>query len=173
MHIRRPSASSIFPVFLSKGSPPEATCQRDSGITETTAPVSSSKETLVPLSLPFTHGVSPVCSPAIDNTLRFPGLPLCVPVGGRWVRRLSCGQSRRRWPKPPQLKQPSLLAAGRAAVDSCFSSFKEIFLTSRIRSSMGWVASVFSGFGLPVRVFCLWWKSSSARMTLLTSLRAS
>ncbi|KRY43671.1 hypothetical protein T03_10776 [Trichinella britovi] len=173
MHIRRPSASSIFPVFLSKGSPPEATCQRDSGITETTAPVSSSKETLVPLSLPFTHGVSPVCSPAIDNTLRFPGLPLCVPVGGRWVRRLSCGQSRRRWPKPPQLKQPSLLAAGRAAVDSCFSSFKEIFLTSRIRSSMGWVASVFSGFGLPVRICRLCWKFSSARMTLLTSLRAS
>ncbi|KRY40449.1 hypothetical protein T01_491 [Trichinella spiralis] len=30
------------------------------------------------------------------------------------------------------------------------------------------VASVFSGFGLPVRVCCLWWKSSSARMTLLT-----
>ncbi|KRZ69653.1 hypothetical protein T10_162 [Trichinella papuae] len=173
MHIRRPSASSIVPVSLSKGSPPEATCQRDSGITETTAPVSSSKETLVPLSLPFTHGVSPVCSPAIDNTLRFPGLPLCVPVGGRWVRRLSCGQSRRRWPKPPQLKQPSLLAAGRAAVDSCSSSFKEIFLTSRIRSSMGWVASVFSGFGLPVRVCRLCWKSSSARMTLPTNLRAS
>ncbi|KRZ82408.1 hypothetical protein T08_3633 [Trichinella sp. T8] len=38
---------------------------------------------------------------------------------------------------------------------------------------MGWVASVFSGFGLPVRVCRLWWKSSSARMTLLTNLRAS
>ncbi|KRY23923.1 hypothetical protein T12_503 [Trichinella patagoniensis] len=173
MHIRRPSASSIVPVSLSKGSLPEATCQRDSGITETTAPVSSSKETFVPLSLPFTHGVSPVCISAIVNTRLFQGLLLCVPVGGRWVRRLSCGQSRRRWPKPPQLKQPFLLAAGRAAVDSCFSSFKEIFLTSRIRSSMSWVASVFSDFGLPVRVCRLWWKSSSARMTLLTSLRAS
>ncbi|KRX30153.1 hypothetical protein T09_12054, partial [Trichinella sp. T9] len=35
---------------------------------------------------------------------------------------------------------------------------------------MSWVASVFSDFGLPVRVCRLWWKSSSARMTLLTSL---
>ncbi|KRY26580.1 hypothetical protein T01_15034 [Trichinella spiralis] len=94
MHIHRPSASSIVPVSLSKGSPPEVICQRDSGITETTAPVSNSKETLVPLSLPFTHGASPACSPAIDNTLRFPGLPLCVPIGGPWGRRISCGQSR-------------------------------------------------------------------------------
>ncbi|KRY32982.1 hypothetical protein T01_13614 [Trichinella spiralis] len=38
---------------------------------------------------------------------------------------------------------------------------------------MGWVASVFSGFGLLMRVCRLWWKSSSVRMTLLTSLRAS
>ncbi|KRX77528.1 hypothetical protein T06_14535 [Trichinella sp. T6] len=153
MHIRRPSASTIVPIFLSKGSPPEAICQRDSG-TETTAPMSSSKETLIPLSLLFTHGVSPACSPAIDNTRRFPGKPLCVPVGGRWFRRgaawLSGGQSRRRWPKPPQLKQPCLLAACRTAVGSCFSSFMETFLTSRIKSSMDWVASVFSGFGLPV-----------------------
>ncbi|KRZ54820.1 hypothetical protein T02_1421 [Trichinella nativa] len=176
MHIRRPSASTIVPIFLSKGSPPEAICQRDSG-TETTAPMSSSKETLIPLSLLFTHGVSPACSPAIDNTRRFPGKPLCVPVGGRWFRRgaawLSGGQSRRRWPKPPQLKQPCLLAACRTAVGSCFSSFMETFLTSRIKSSMDWVASVFSGFGLPVCDCRLWWKSSSARMTLLTSLRAS
>ncbi|KRX63818.1 hypothetical protein T09_3608 [Trichinella sp. T9] len=113
MHIRRPSANSIFPDSLSKGSPPEATCQRDSGITGTTGPVSSGKITLVPLRLPFTHGVSPVCSPAIDHTLRFPGLPLCVPVGGHWVRRLSYWQSRRRWPKPPQLKQPSRAAVRR------------------------------------------------------------
>ncbi|KRX52647.1 hypothetical protein T09_12578 [Trichinella sp. T9] len=81
MHIHRPSASSIVPVSLSEGSPPEVICQRDSGITETTAPMSNSKETLVPLSLPFTHGVSPACSPAIDNILRFPGLPLYVPLG--------------------------------------------------------------------------------------------
>ncbi|KRX58511.1 hypothetical protein T09_12385 [Trichinella sp. T9] len=153
----------------SKGSPPEAICQRDSGITETIAPVSS----LVPLSLPFTHGVSPACSPAMGNIRRFPGSPPCVLVGSRWVRRLSWGQSRRRWSKPPQLKQPSLLLGGRTAVGSCFSSFREIFLTSRIKSSMDWVASVFSGFGLPVCVCLLWWKSSSDRMTLLTSLRAS
>ncbi|KRX58098.1 hypothetical protein T09_14822 [Trichinella sp. T9] len=49
----------------------------------------------------------------------------------------------------------------------------ETFFTSRIKSSMDWVASVFSGFGLPVCDCRLWWKSSSARMTLLTSLRAS
>ncbi|KRY28773.1 hypothetical protein T01_3108 [Trichinella spiralis] len=91
MHICRPSASGIAPVSLSKGSPPEVICQRDSGITETTAPVSSSKETLVPLSLPFTHGAS-ACSPAMGNTRRFPGPPLCVPVGSRWVRHLSWGQ---------------------------------------------------------------------------------
>ncbi|KRX55340.1 hypothetical protein T06_3080 [Trichinella sp. T6] len=84
MHIRRPSVSSIVPVSLSKGSPPEVICQRDSGITETTDPVSSSKETLVPLSIAFTHGVSPAYSPAMDNTRRFPGPPLCVPAGGRW-----------------------------------------------------------------------------------------
>ncbi|KRY59237.1 hypothetical protein T03_4547 [Trichinella britovi] len=83
MHIRRPSASSIVPVSLSKGSPPEVICQRDSGITETTALVSSNKETLVPLSLPFTHDVLSACSPAMDNTRRVPGLPLCVPVGSR------------------------------------------------------------------------------------------
>ncbi|KRY16795.1 hypothetical protein T12_3545 [Trichinella patagoniensis] len=84
MHIRRPSVSSIVPVSLCKGSPPEAICQRDSGKTETTVPVSSSKETLVPLSIPFTHGVSPACSPAMDNTQRFLGPPLYVPVGSRW-----------------------------------------------------------------------------------------
>ncbi|KRX23261.1 hypothetical protein T07_10422 [Trichinella nelsoni] len=95
MHIRRPSASSIVPVSVSKGSPPEAICQRDSGITEATALVSSSKENLVPLSLPFTRGVSSACSPAMDNTRRVPGPPLCVPVGSRWVQHLSWGQLRR------------------------------------------------------------------------------
>ncbi|KRY35382.1 hypothetical protein Tsp_01658 [Trichinella spiralis] len=109
----------------------------------------------------------------MGNTRRFPGSPPCVPVGNRCFRRLSWGQSRRRWPKPPQLKQPSLLLAGRTAVGSCLSSFREIFLTSRIKLSMDWVALVFSGFGLPVCVCRLWWKSSSDRMTLLTSLRAS
>ncbi|KRX83547.1 hypothetical protein T06_4393 [Trichinella sp. T6] len=94
MRIRRPSASSIVPVSLSEGSPPEVICQRDSGITETTALVSSNKETLVPLTLPFTHDVSSACSPAMDNTRRVPGLPLCVPVGSRWVRHLSWGQLR-------------------------------------------------------------------------------
>ncbi|KRX18452.1 hypothetical protein T07_12622 [Trichinella nelsoni] len=49
MHIRRPSASSIVPAFLSKESPPEAICQRESGITETTAPVSSSPPLCVPV----------------------------------------------------------------------------------------------------------------------------
>ncbi|KRX20006.1 hypothetical protein T07_13351 [Trichinella nelsoni] len=33
MHIRRSCASSIVAVSLSKGSTPEATCQRNSGIT--------------------------------------------------------------------------------------------------------------------------------------------
>ncbi|KRZ80432.1 hypothetical protein T10_5578 [Trichinella papuae] len=173
MHIRRPSTSSIVFFSLIEGSPPEALCQRDSGITETTAPVSSSKETLVPFSLPFTHGASPACSPAMSNTRQFPGPPLCVPVGCRWVRRLSWGQSRRRWPKPPQLKQPSLLPAGRTAVGSCLSSFRESLPTSRIKASMDWATSVFSGFGLLVCDCWLWWKSSSARTTLLTSFRAS
>ncbi|KRX18495.1 hypothetical protein T07_6263 [Trichinella nelsoni] len=75
---------------LFKGSPPDALCQRDSGITETTAPVSNSKETLVPFSLPFTHGVLPACSPAMTNTLRFPSPSLCVPVifRGSYSRQL-------------------------------------------------------------------------------------
>ncbi|KRZ83728.1 hypothetical protein T08_8772 [Trichinella sp. T8] len=95
----------------------DALCQRDLGITETTAPVSKSKETIVPFSLPFTHGMLPACSLAMINTLRFRSPPLCVPVGCRWFRRLSWGQSRQRWPKPPQLKQPSapaLPASGNA-----------------------------------------------------------
>ncbi|KRZ87933.1 hypothetical protein T08_12450 [Trichinella sp. T8] len=135
MHIRRPSASSIVPVSLSKGSPPEVICQRDSGITETTAPVSSNKQTLVPLSLPFTHGVSSACSPAMDNSRRVPGLPLCVPV------------------------------AGRTAVSSYFSSFREIFLISHIKLSMDWIASAFSGFGLLV--------SSELRQGLMVPAAAS
>ncbi|KRX67721.1 hypothetical protein T09_34 [Trichinella sp. T9] len=89
----------------------------------------------------------------------------CVLVRGRWVRNLSWGQSRRRWPKPPQLKQPSLLPTGRTAVRACLSSFRESLPTSP--------TSVFSGFGLLVCDCRLWWKSSSARITLLTSFRAS
>ncbi|KRX13989.1 hypothetical protein T07_1886 [Trichinella nelsoni] len=53
MHIRRPSARSIVRVSLSKGSPPEAICQRDSSITQITAPVSSSKEILVQSAYPL------------------------------------------------------------------------------------------------------------------------
>ncbi|KRZ53807.1 hypothetical protein T02_4551 [Trichinella nativa] len=60
----------------------------------------------------------------------------CVLVRGRWVRHLSWGQSRRRWPKPPQLKQPSLLPTGRTAVRACLSSFRESLPTSRIKASM-------------------------------------
>ncbi|KRY40182.1 hypothetical protein T01_956 [Trichinella spiralis] len=97
----------------------------------------------------------------------------CVLVRGRWVRHLSWGQSRRRWPKPPQLKQPSLLPTGRTAVRACLSSFRESLPTSRIKASMDWANSVFSGFGLLVCDCRLWWKSSSARITLLTSFRAS
>ncbi|KRY09446.1 hypothetical protein T12_14198 [Trichinella patagoniensis] len=74
---------------LFKSSLKDALCKRDLGITETTASVSKSKETIVPFSLPFTNGVLPACSPAMINTLRFHSPPLCVPVGCRWFRRLS------------------------------------------------------------------------------------
>ncbi|KRZ97806.1 hypothetical protein T08_739 [Trichinella sp. T8] len=65
-------------------------------------------------------------------------------------KRLSWGQSRQRWPKPPQLRQPSSLLAGRTAVGSCLSSFRESLPTSRIKALMDWATSVFSSFGLPV-----------------------
>ncbi|KRX36197.1 hypothetical protein T05_13405 [Trichinella murrelli] len=79
---------------------------------KTTAQVSSSKQTLVPFSLPFTCGVSPAFSLAMVNTRRFPGPPLCVPVGCRWVRRLLWGQSPRRWPRLPHSKQSIALRMG-------------------------------------------------------------
>ncbi|KRX85705.1 hypothetical protein T06_1759 [Trichinella sp. T6] len=65
-------------------------------------------------------------------------------------KRLSWGQSRQRWHKPPQLRQPSSLLAGRTAVGSCLSSFRESLPTSRIKALMDWATSVFSSFGLPV-----------------------
>ncbi|KRX52239.1 hypothetical protein T09_3391 [Trichinella sp. T9] len=65
-------------------------------------------------------------------------------------KRLSWGQSRQRWPKPPQLRQPSSLLAGRTAIGSCLSSFRESLPTSRIKALMDWATSVFSSFGLPL-----------------------
>ncbi|KRX50212.1 hypothetical protein T05_7367 [Trichinella murrelli] len=76
-------------------------------------------------------------------------------------KRLLWGQSRQRWLKPPQLRQPSSLLAGRTAVGSCLSSFRESLPTSRIKALMDWATSVFSSFGLPVCNCRLWWKSSS------------
>ncbi|KRZ61353.1 hypothetical protein T02_5526, partial [Trichinella nativa] len=67
-------------------------------------------------------------------------------------KRLSWGQSRQRWPKPPQLRQPSSLLAGRTAVGSCLSSFRESLPTSRIKALMDWATSVFSSFGLPSHI---------------------
>ncbi|XP_003376923.1 Pao retrotransposon peptidase family protein [Trichinella spiralis] len=67
-------------------------------------------------------------------------------------KRLSWGQSRQRWPEPPQLRQPSSLLAGRTAVGSSLSSFRESLPTSRIKALMDWVTSDFSSFGLPSHI---------------------
>ncbi|KRY23799.1 hypothetical protein T12_10557 [Trichinella patagoniensis] len=68
-------------------------------------------------------------------------------------KRLSWGQSRQRWPKTPQLRQLSSLLAGRTAVGSCLSSFRESLPTSRIKALMDWATSLWiTGVQLPALV---------------------
>ncbi|XP_003370362.1 putative siderophore non-ribosomal peptide synthase [Trichinella spiralis] len=117
---------------------------------KTTALGFNNKETLVPFSLPFTHGVLPACSPAMTKTLRFSSPPLCVPIGFQWFWRLLLGQSRQRWLKPPRLffrrvvqpPAPAFPASGKACSPR----------TSHAHASIDWDASVSSGFGLPVLI---------------------
>ncbi|KRY76091.1 hypothetical protein T4B_14928 [Trichinella pseudospiralis] len=81
----------------------------------------------------------------------------CAPTGR--VQARDWGQSRRRWPKLPQLKHPAPLLASSADVCSSCFTFLEIF---HIKASMDWTVSVFSAFVSPVCSSRLSWKSSSA-----------